>query len=173
MNKKTAIIAQLIKEAGEIDSEKKLAKMLCYIEKERNIKTGFKFNKNYAHSHYTFEIKEETERLKEKGLIKFRVEKGAEYWNSSLKKHIFIATDKLKNQKLPLTDKEKRAVHSIYREYSNYSPKEIERYDHAVYRDKKTRTNVEFREYSLKRTKRLIRKHKGNEEAAFKEWLSS
>ncbi|MDO8537526.1 MAG: hypothetical protein Q7S21_01445 [archaeon] len=172
LNRKSLFLAQLIKEAGQINSETKLAKMLCYVEKERGIKTGFTFDKNHKHGNYSFEVKEEINNLVKEGLIKFNVEKSAGYWGDEIKIHKFLATEKLKNIDLPLNDKEKFAVRSIYREYSTFTPKEIEEYDHAVYRHNKTRTDVESKKYSLQKTKELIAKHKGDEKAALEEWLS-
>lgn len=170
LSKKALFLAQLIKEAGRIESEKKLAKMLCYIEKERGIKTGFAFE-DRKHGNYTPEIKEEKGNLQKEGLIEFIEERSTGVWGDALKKHIFVATPKLKNMDLPLAPGEKMAVHSVYREYSAYSPKEIEGYDHAVYRHGKVRTDVEMREESLKTTNKLVDKHKGNEKAALEEWL--
>lgn len=171
MDKKTAFLAQLIKEAGKIDSETKLAKMLCYIEKERGISTGFKFENTHKHGNYTFEIKDESKLLESEGLIECHAEQSVGYWGDNIKRHVFIATEKLKNFELPLTDKEKTAVRSIYSEYSRYTAKEIEEYDHAVYRDGKNRTDVELKKEFLKKTRQSIEKHKGDEIAAFKEWL--
>ena len=173
LNRKAAFLAQLIKEAGRIEGEKKLAKMLCYIEKERGVETGFQFNKNHAHGHYTFEIKGEKDNLQNEGLVEFVEERSKGHWGDEIKKHVFIATPKLKRTELPLTEKEKMAVHSIYREYSPYCGREIEHYDHEVYRHNKTRTDVEFRKYALEKTEKLIEKHKGNRKAAFEEWLFS
>ena len=173
LSKKAIFLAQLVKEAGEIDSEKKLAKMLCLVEKERNVKTGFNFDKNHRHGNYTFEIKEETKNLQDAGLIEFRKETTQGYWGKPFTKHTFIATPKLKEMELNLDAKEKRAVKSIYREYFRYTPGEIERYDHAIFREGKTRTDAELRQMALKRTKELISKHKGDELAAFEEWLST
>ncbi len=172
LNRKAIFLAQLIREAGRIEGEKKLAKMLCYIEKERNIKTGFQFNKNYAHGHYTFEIKEETAKLQNEKLIEFVEEHSTGYWGEPIKKHIFKATQKLKSTDLPLTPAEKRAVHSIYREYAPFSGNQIEHYDHEVYRHGKMRADIEFKRHTIQNTQKLINKHKGNEKAALAEWLS-
>jgi len=172
LNKKALFLAQLIKEAGRIEGEKKLAKMLCYIEKERGIETGFCFDKNHQHGHYTFEIKEETTNLQNNNLIEFAEERKQGWWGDTIKKHIFEATEKLENMNLSLTTAEKKAVHSIYREYGSFSGKEIEHYDHEVYRYGKTRADVEFKKTSLEKTQKLIEKHKGDEKAALAEWLS-
>jgi hypothetical protein len=173
LNRKAVFLAQLIKEAGRIEGEKKLAKMLCYIGTERGIDTGFKFDKNHEHGHYTFEIKEETRVLQKEGLVEFVEEQDRGCWGDKITTHIFIATPKLKAEDLPLAENEKRAVHSIYREYSPFCGREIEQYDHEVYRHGKTRTDVEFRKYALEKTEKLIEKHKGNRKAAFEEWLFS
>lgn len=168
---KSLFLAQLIKEAGEIDSEKKLAKMLCYVEKERGVKTGFEF-KDHAHGNYTFEIKEEKDNLVNAGLIAFREEISKGFFGESIKRHIFVAAEKLKNMELPLNEKQKRAVHSIYREYRGYSPTAIEEYDHAVYRRGHARTDTEKRKITMQKTQQLIAKHKGDEKAALEDWLS-
>lgn len=167
LSRKACFFAQLVKEAGEIRSEAKLAKMLCYIEKERGVSTGFTFDKNQKYGHYTFEIKEVSASLQQAGLLKFREED-----TINNKRHIFTATGALKKTDLPLSQKEKAAVRSIYREFSKYSTGDIESYDHDVYRNNKIRTDVELREATLKKTNELIKKHNGNEEEAFKEWLS-
>lgn len=145
--------------------------MLCYIEKERGVGTGFKFG-SHPHGNYTFEIKEEKENLVKEGLIEFREQVSQGYWGDQIKTHVFVATDKLKKMELPLSEKEKKAVHSIYQEYKAYSPTQIEAYDHAVYRDNKTRTDFECHEHSRKQTEKAIKKYKGDERAALEEWLS-
>ena len=171
ISKKGLFLAQLVKVAGKIESEKLLAKMLCYIEKERGVVTGFRFDKNQNYGNYTFEIKDEVKKLQEEGLINFKKEESLGLWGDTIKTHIFVATNKLKDIELDLTKKEKMAIKSIYREYSSYSPVEIGHYDHEIYRQGKSRTDIKIKNEALKETRDLISKHKGDKKSALKEWL--
>lgn len=171
LSRRQKLMAELIKEAGAIESEVKLAKMLCYIEKERGIETGFPF-KDSRYGNYTLEVKNEAKALEDAGMIKCRVEEGKGIWGDNIKKHFFVASDKLKGFDTGLTKKEKTAVMSVYREFKAYSAAQIKDYDHAIYRHGKTRTDVEAKKASLKETRSRIQKHGGDEEAAFREWLS-
>ena len=168
MNGKKAILAQLLLDSKKINGKTLFAKMTCYLELEKGIKTGFSFNPNEKYGHYDREFDAELKKLVAEGLIRVEHEDP-----NRPNMEFYYPTEKLMQEKINLDELTKKKSMSIVTEYSGFSPREIKTYDHAVHRDKKQiRVEKKIKEENLKHEKEYLRKSKNNMEEAAHLWFN-
>lgn len=156
MNRKTAIVAQFIKSAAKIATDKKisgktsLVKMVCFAELERGLKTGFVFKPNY-YGLYDEEIIRITKELEKNGLIQ------TEYKEEPHPQFLFKAAPKLLKLDTGLSEKEIKIVENTLNEYWRMGNKELSVYCKQMYIEKnKKRIDKEIRELRLKEDNKTI-----------------
>lgn len=162
------ILARLVKVAQKIEGKTVYAKMVCYLEKEREQKIPYRFDNKFPHGHYCLDFQHDLSELMENGFIDKQ-----EIKTNPGKKFIYTPTPKLEYAEIKLSPRMEKSIVSILHQYKRYSSFEIEQYDHDIYRDKtRTDSSKGIREFRTTQMKQLLKEAKGNKEKALDLFLA-
>ena len=157
LSKEQNVLIQTVKEAGKVSGKTLFAKMVCYLQKERNEKISYEFDGKFPQGHYTLEFDKDLQLLINDGII---LEKKINIPSSGtvqIEKFEYELGPKRVETNLP--ERTVLKIKSIVREYGGVSSTDISNYDHELYVNKsKSRGSFELKKHREEETKHFLEK---------------